>query len=248
MCWSLAASASMVAVGTVATAVSLRRRQPAIVPGIIAYFTMMEALQAVGYLYAGSCGSSANRAITLLSYLHIVFQPFVINAFAMHLVPAGVSQRLQRGVYAVCGLSAVFMLVQLVPLEWAGQCRLGQALCGLELCLRPGDWHIAWDIPYNGLSRPLEDALGTNFGFPTYAIAVFAMPLLYGAWRLAVFNALIGPGLSTYLTTNPNEAPAIWCLFSIGVILVAMTPAFMAQFRVERWPLWPRTWTAGPKL
>jgi hypothetical protein len=93
-----------------------------------------------------------------------------------------------------------------------------------------GDWHQAWDVPYNGLLVPLEDALGTWFGFPTYILAAFVVPLFYGAWRFVLFQALLGPILAGRLTSNPNEVPAIWCLFSVGIILISLVPFVRRQF------------------
>ena len=47
---------------------------------------VMEALQLVGYLVINQCDNPINQAVTLLSILHIVFQPFFINAFTLELV------------------------------------------------------------------------------------------------------------------------------------------------------------------
>ena len=44
------------------------------------YFTVMEGLQVWGYTVVDSCGTPQNQAVTLLSYLHIAFQPMVFNA------------------------------------------------------------------------------------------------------------------------------------------------------------------------
>ena len=63
-----------------------------------------------------------------------------------------------------------------------------------------------------------------NFGlptsFPSYVIAVFLVPILSGAWRFVIFHAVVGPGLASMLTDNPNEIPAIWCFFSIGIVVL----------------------------
>lgn len=242
MCWSAGASVAMVGIGTVVTGIAIARGQPRTIWLTLGYFTAMEALQAAGYSVIGQCGTPSNRAITLASYLHIVFQPFFINAFAMELVPGPVRARLRRGVFLCCGASAAIMLAQLVPFDWAGTCRPGMPLCGSELCLKAGEWHIAWDIPYSGLLLPVEDALGVHSGFPTYMLTVFLLPLAYGAWRFVVFHAVAGPILANLLTSNPNEGPAIWCLFSIGILLMGLSPLIRRQFEVERWFAWPRAW------
>lgn len=242
MCWSATASISMVGIGTVVTAVAASRGQPRAIWLTLGYFTVMEALQATGYAVVDQCGTASNQAITLLSYLHIVFQPFFINAFAMELVPGPVKARLRRGVYLCCAASSAVMLAQLYPFEWAGSCRPGAALCGDELCLVSGEWHIAWNIPYNGLLLPLENALGIQSAFPTYFLAAFVMPLAYGAWRLVIFHAIAGPILATALTGNPNEVPAVWCLFSIGILLIGLSPLIRRRFETTAWWAWPRSW------
>ena len=222
MCWGLPASIVMTAAGTIAVAATARR--PLAVPVTIGYFTLMEALQAVGYLRLDECGNALNQLDALLSYLHIVFQPFFINAFAMALVPTLVRPRTRVVVYSVCAACAVVMLVQLFPLTWAGVCRPGSSLCGPALCTVSGEWHIGWEVPFNGLLLPIERFLGFDATFPTYALAAFVLPIFYGAWRFVIFQALIGPILASLLTDNPNEMPAIWCLFSIGIVLSSLNP------------------------
>ena len=84
-------------------------------------------------------------------------------------------------------------------------------------------------MPLNGLfsSELLQ--------FPSYFLAVFVLPLVYGAWRFVMFHALAGPILAASLTTDPNEMPAIWCLFSIGIILISLSP--MIRHRVMGAPV-----------
>jgi hypothetical protein len=166
-----------------------------------------------------------NQSVTLLSYLHIAFQPLFINAFAMALIAGGVSTWMRRAVHLAGGASATTMLLQLYPFDWAGTCNEGSVLCAAALCTVSGDWHLAWNIPYNGLVPPLPLLPGTAWSFPSYLIAVFVVPLAYGAWRFVLFHALAGPILASLLTGNPNEVPAIWCLFSIGLVSVGVIPA-----------------------
>lgn len=240
MCWSATASMAMVGAGAGATAVCIRRGEPRAVSFALGYFTLMEALQAAGYAVVDDCGSAANRTITLLSYLHIAFQPLVINAFAMELVPGPVRQRIRTGVFAVAAASAGVMLLQLAP--GFGACRAGDPMCAEAWCLRSGEWHIAWEVPYNAMMAWADAALGTASGFPTYVLSVFLLPVLYGAWRFVVFHAVAGPMLALALTGDPDEMPAVWCLFSIGILVIALSPAIRRRFEAERWWAWPRGW------
>lgn len=244
MCWSETASFAFVGIGATATVLCRARGEPPVIWLTLGYFTAMEALQAGGYMVIDQCGTTANRALTLLSILHIIFQPFVINAFIMAMIPPEVRRRIARWVYGLCAVSAAVMLVQLLPIPALGQCQPGTNLCGDRLCLVSGDWHLAWDVPFNGLMVPVERALGTGFGFPTYMAVAFVLPALYGAWRFALVHALLGPILAGQLTSNPNEVPAIWCLVSLGIVLIGAVPAIRRHFLVTDWPLWPRAWRA----
>ena len=224
MCWSATASVAMVGIGAAAVAVTAARGDSRAIWLTLGYFTVMEALQVAGYAVVNECGTPANRTVTLLSYLHIAFQPLVINAFAMAIAPKAVSPRMQRRVYAAAGVCSAVVLLRLAPFDWAGVCRPGEIMCSTAFCTVSGDWHIAWEVPLNGLYSPLSDLFGRPIQFLEYHLAVFLLPLFYGAWRLVVFHMLAGPVLAGFLTSNPNEIPAIWCLFSIGLVLICLSP------------------------
>lgn len=198
----------------------------------------MEALQVAGYATVDQCSNPVNQVSSLLAYLHIVFQPFFINAFAMELVPQTVRARVRMATFICCGASAVVMLLQLYPFDWAGTCQAGSALCGSPLCTISGEWHIGWQIPVNDMLAPLANVPRLGTVFPTYMITVFLLPLLYGSWRFVVFHALVGPILAWQLTGNSNEAPAIWCLFSIGIVLIGISPAIRRRVEARRWWFW----------
>lgn len=220
MCWSASASIAMVAAGAAATAITLRRGEPPAIWATIGFFTVMEGLQAAGYAVVDQCGTRANQTITILSYLHIAAQPLFINAFAMAIAPAAPSARLRRWIWGLAALASALLLLRLVPVGAFGTCQPGEVLCGPAWCLRAGNWHIAWEVPLNDL----PNVLGLPIQFPSYMLAALVLPLVYGAWRFVVFHALVGPALASLLTTDPNEMPAIWCLFSIGILLIALSP------------------------
>lgn len=219
MCWSETASVGMVAIGSAATAVTYMRGDPKAIWLTLGYFTLMEGLQAVGYSFVDQCGAPENRLITQLSYLHIAFQPLFINAFAMAIAPEPVPPHVQSRVYGLCAVATAVLLFRLVPMDVLGQCQPGDILCGAAWCLISGDWHIGWEVPLNDLWR----GIGLPVQFPLYMAAAFLLPILYGSWRFVVFHAVAGPGLAMLLTGNPNEMPAIWCLFSIGLLVIGLS-------------------------
>lgn len=236
MCWSAGATATMVGLGAAATAVSVWRGDKPVFSATIGFFTLMEGLQLYGYSVINQCGTPQNETITLLSILHIVFQPLFINAFFLAFAAVALRPSAKVATYLLCGLSSVVMLMQLMPFSWAGLCEPGSILCGKAWCTISGDWHQAWTVPFNGMMTWLDRGLGQSWGFPTYMLAAFLLPALYGAWRLALFHLIAGPGLAGFLTRNPNEIPAVWCLFSISIVLVIMLPQLRRYFTWTPWP------------
>ncbi len=230
MWWGPGVSAAAMDAGIAVTIITVRRNAPAAFSIAIAWFTLMEALQWAGYLVINQCNNPVNEAITLLAMLHIVFQPFFINAFSLQLVPESMRRHARMPVYTFCAISSAIMLLQLYPFAWAGTCELGANLCGSTLCTVSGNWYLAWNIPYNGLLIHVDQMIGLKWGFPTYMVASFIVPLLYGAWRFTFFHAIFGPLLAARLTGNVNEVPAVWCLFSLGLVLIALNPVFRQNF------------------
>ncbi len=141
----------MTVVGIGATAYAAYKKEPAALWLALGYFSLMELLQAFAYSVIDQCSLPSNQIITLLGYLHIAFQPLFINLISMQFIPSDVRNKIQRPVYIVCFFSAIIMLLQLYPFEWAGQCKLEDILCVEQLCSVSGDWQIAWDIPLNGI-------------------------------------------------------------------------------------------------
>ncbi|MEN9390489.1 MAG: hypothetical protein RLZZ283_589 [Candidatus Parcubacteria bacterium] len=233
MCWSLEASAGLAIVGAAATIYSYRRGDSSLLWVPLAYFVGMEVLQALSYPVINNCTSTQNQLLTLLSYFHIAFQPFFFNALYMYFIPKGVRQRILPWVYAFCFAMAVIMLVRVYPIDGIAQCQVGSYLCGSELCTLTGSWHLAWSVPLN-------DALPY---VPAYALAVFILPLLYGSWKGVIFSVVTGPILSFLTTSNVNEQPAVWCLFSVAFLFLIFFTRLRDYLHVRSFFWWPKSWT-----
>jgi len=243
MCWSGQASAVLAVAGFGTTAYAAYRREPAAIWMPLGYFSLMEMLQAFTYSVIDQCGLPSNQIATLLGYLHIAFQPFFINAVSMHFIPDRVRAQIAPAVYALCFASAVFMLLQLYPFEWAGHCDPSMPLCGTRLCSVHGNWHIAWQVPTNGMCNGF--AAGPSHGFPSYFIAGIIVPILYGSWRMTLFHLMLGPWLAALTTNNMTEWPAVWCLLSIGLLTIAVKTPIRRVLYVRQWRLWPRSWRSN---
>jgi hypothetical protein len=68
-----------------------------------------------------------------------------------------------------------------------------------------------------------------------YVLAGFVVPVLYGSWRFTIYHILMGPFLAKLLTDNPNEWPAVWCLLSIGLLLIVVKTPIRKWLYVRRW-------------
>lgn len=238
MCWSGEASAGLAAAGFISTAVFYYRGESKVLCGALAYFSLMELLQAYTYTVIDECFNPSNQVATFLGYMHIAFQPFFINAVAMHFIPKSLRQRISTAVYTVCFGTAVIFMMRIYPFEWASLCyeksyhflfmpdlKFSMPFCGEQICSISGDWHIAWQIPASG-----------SFAMASvYMYAAFLLPLLYGCWRLVLYHLISGPLLSYLTTSNMNEWAAVWCLYSIGLILLVIKTPIRKYLYVSSW-------------
>lgn len=194
------------------------------------YFCAMELLQFFSYFYIDNCSATPNQLLTLLSYLHICLQPIFFNMMYMYFIPNEVRHKIQKYVYAFSFLMCMFIFSRLIPFEATAHCTSDQILCGTSFCSVRGDWHIAWEVPlYNT----------PYIGFiPSYFLAVFVLPLLYGSWRALLIGSIFGPVIAYLSTSNPNEQPAIWCLFSVALFLIVMSTRLEKILKVNKWFLW----------
>jgi hypothetical protein len=235
MCWSGQASAVLATIGTLSTAYAAYKKEPTTLWVCLGYFTLMEWLQAFTYSVIDNCALPENQIATLLGYLHISFQPFFINAVSLHFIDQRVARKIEAPVYMLCFTVSILMLIQLYPFTWAPPCQVSQdPLCSDILCSMHGNWHIAWYVPTTGV-------LGT---LPVYAFIAFAIPVLYGSWRFTLYHLLVGPLLAQATTSNSHEWPAVWCLFSIGMLLLVLKTPLRQILYVRSWPLWPKQFRA----
>lgn len=243
MCWSGEASAVLATLGLSSTAYFFYKKEPAGLCFALGYFSLMEALQAYTYTVIDQCGSPGNQVATLLGYIHIAFQPFFINAMTLHFIPKPVRDKIASTVYTLCFISTVCLLIRIYPFEWLRACFeaksriifLGQyfdsftvPFCGKRICSVSGAWHIAWEMP----------TTASFFLLNTYPFVAFIVPLFYGAWKVTLYSMLTGPFLAYLTTNNPNEWAAVWCLYSIGLLLILVKTPLRKMLYVNHWFWW----------
>jgi hypothetical protein len=214
MCWSGEASFTLATVGFAGAYLSARYKHPTARWLPLAYFSCMEALQGFTYMWIGKCGNDYNTVLTILSYIHIAFQPFFINMFALSFKPQ--AWKHWGMIASACTLSTMVMLSMLMFPGFPANCSPpDQTICGAVTCSYHGNWHIAWMLQLSNLDPH----------YFSYIFVAFVVPLFYGAWRVVLYHALFGPLLMFLLSSNKDEQPAIWCLLSIGILLATHIPA-----------------------
>lgn len=226
MCWSGAVSATLAVAGTAGAVYFYRKGEPKALCVSLLYFTLIEFLQTWSYLVVDECQNPANVLATTLSYLHVSLQPFFFNALALHFIPEGPRRKIQPVVYSLCAVASAAMLVRIMPLDWDRYCYqiayyvpfmkflvYQVPFCGVETCSTSGSWHIEWAIKA-GYNWYLDRA---------YFYTAFLLPLLYGSWRAVLYGLVAGPGLALLTSSSANEFAAVWCLYSVGLILLLMS-------------------------
>ncbi|MCX7338303.1 MAG: DUF5765 domain-containing protein [Alphaproteobacteria bacterium] len=243
MCWSGEASTVLATIGLSSCAYAAYKKEPAAIWVCLGYFSLMEALQAYTYSVIDQCSLPSNQIATLLGYLHIAFQPFFINSISMYFVPDAVRKKIQGPVFCLCFAAAIIMILQVYPFDWAGTCAPSRVLCGKSLCSFHGNWHIAWDVPVNGIWNQVLDIPILkhilHHGYP-YMLVAFFLPVIYGSWRMTLYHLIAGPTLAHLLTNNKNEQPAVWCLLSIGFLLILVETPLRRILHVKKWPFYPK--------
>ncbi|MBW2996508.1 hypothetical protein KY332_04380 [Candidatus Woesearchaeota archaeon] len=232
MCWTLSISILMAVIGFAAAGYLFYKKESKLLWIPMAWFGLMETLQAFTYFTLGNCTPS-NQVLTYLSYLHIAFQPFFINAIVLYFIPERTRKNIIGWVFTLAFVATIFMLVKLYPFAWAGQCAPGTVLCGENLCSVEGNFHLAWQIPFNDFGGIIS-----IFMLIAYPFVVFVLPFIYGSWKAASFNILAGPVLAYALTNNPNEWPAVWCLLSVAYVSIVLFPKLRNKLKVKKWYFW----------
>lgn len=239
MCWSGQASAVLATVGLTTAIYVARKGESKELWMPLTYFALMELLQAFTYIYIDLCDNPSNQILTLLGYIHIAFQPFFANMVAMYFIPEKVKLKIRTTVYTLCAIGAIAILIKMYPMAWAGDCNIGiEGFCGPQVCSVSGAWHIAWQLPLNGLlSEPIIWLNDFNWGLHAiaYILVGFIMPMCYGSWRFVIFHYFVGPWISDVTTDDPNEYVAVWCLFSIALCLSVIKTPIRKYLHVRKW-------------
>jgi hypothetical protein len=195
----------------------------------VAYFALSGALQTFSHTIANQCALPANQVTAWLMYLHLCFQPFFINAVALHFIDRKVASKIDLHAYTICFTAMTVMLLRGYPLSWAGHCDPDSTImCGEHICTINDGWLQAWTIPVS----PLQDHI------PWYFLAAIATPLLYGSWRFILLYAACCPFMAYLITSNMGEWPGVNTLLTIPFLFAMSMDNFRSLMVIRRWLGW----------
>ena len=212
----------------------------------IAFFCLMEALQAVQQfssvlaadLSDPNCRLAWNQFLTVLGYVHIMFQPYFTNKYFEAFRPAMGKAWAHEAVawkvvFRMCLAYAALGLLRLAlmpaynadELEDGHRTYLnvsGDWLEGEQLCTYRGAVHLAWAFPLPKASYLLG-------GMGTHSFLMFVPVLCIGGLReldACSFLLLTGPVLGMAIAPRLEQA-SVWCFFSIAQLLIGLTSSVL---------------------
>lgn len=186
----------------------------------IIFLALKEWIQYESYKVLDTCNEK-NKWLTVLSWVHISWQPFFLNMFFSYFAPN--QWREYKFVLMLCIIYAICNMVRIKELRYNGiTSRCSQTekhICQPKTCSYPGVYHMAYGFE-------LQSA-DTNFTIPslfTYALLSFAPVFILGPRILGLLNLLvvIFAFAITHKGSRDGEMAAIWCLNSFWLAIVGV--------------------------
>lgn len=187
----------------------------------IDYFTSMEALQCIQYFWIDECDNPINKALSWVGFLHICFQPLVLNL--------GISWRVSRHnryvvdtvIVPLCMIAGVFFSSRMFLAD-EFPCPVGlDPLCATDTCTYMGSIHLTWRFKMRASNLWTPGAWSHHF-------LMFAPAILTGNPLTSLFLFITGPIMGHYVTNwDLSEWASIWCYFSVLQVMCSLGIAHM---------------------
>jgi hypothetical protein len=194
-----------------------------------AYFGLMEIIQGLMYFELQHSSERSVIFLVYLAYLHVCFQPLVFNYWlGIFILPE------KRQIYdfslKLSFVGGLLLFSRIFVTDITPLCSSFEALCNATPKIYYGFHHIAWALP---LTAP-----GWSYITPSIALHMFLFfvpGFLFGLYRFMLLMIIMGPFLSSLISVDSNEQPAIWCV--IGLWLLALTVWAVLYNKLPRWLL-----------
>ena len=199
----------------------------------IAYFSIMEIFQSIQYYSISHNLHKLNVFVTMLSYIHICFQPLFFNMFQAGYKNDSDKTYIQI-VYPLCILGGLGMLLRLkhfsslydhlyeyfLNMHTIDTCSCTNYVDYFEsnrtLAFIGAENHVGWEI---NLFKPIYLTYGLNLhGFLTFYLPIAVEKRI----TLPTLIYFVGMIFSSFLSNNLHVQPAIWCLIHIPISILGI--------------------------
>lgn len=234
MCFSGEASAVFAALGLISSWwVYTKTSNIELASGIFFFFTM-EFLQVIQYYfladnqYSPICGTTANKILTLLGFLHICLQPYFCHVINASLTKSCKYKDRYNIIKRLCLIGGFLLFsryfLSFIPslntmdvsnnksTEWLR----GDSLCTFKT---EAMWHLGWSVP---MADPSYYVMGAGIHSFLMFAPFFALYEKKGMVLQGVFLFLFGPVTASMISDNLMEQASIWCFFSIAQISIML--------------------------
>ena len=185
--------------------------------GPILYFAFMEFLQYCGYLSIEYQNKYINKLLSILIYIHIGFQPFIINVWFSNFIPLANLIFIPL-ILKICFVSGIFWISRLF--FWWKKTGLlcdvnNEPGCGINTELLNGKIHLYQTVKLRA----------TNYLTPSIFMHffLFFIPILFLNVNMFIYFILLLSGIIGWsLSKNKHEAASIWCIIALPVFLLSL--------------------------
>ena len=182
----------------------------------IFYLTVMEILQYFSYLALRKNQSKLLKILTVITYIHICFQPLVINIWFSNYIPDSYLPRMATIIQLclIIGLFLVLRLNEIIAVPDDKLCNIRREdMCDTESLIREGKSHLY----YLFRVRAPEYTVPSLF---VHFLFVFFPAILLKIKVIPYLSIVVGY-IIAYLISYPKEAAAVWCAFSVPSALIS---------------------------
>lgn len=215
--WTLTSLATCTIAGLITMSVNADIR----ITAPIFFLAIKEWIQYESYKVLDTCNKK-NQWLTVLSWVHISWQPFFINLFFSYFTPS--KWREYKLVLILCAIYAICNIVRIKELRIGGiktRCAPSEkkAVCQPKTCSYPGVYHLAY-----GFELESADTSLLVPSFFTYVLLSFGPVFVLGPRLLGFLHALVAiiAMIITHKGTRDGEFAAIWCLNSFWLAVVGL--------------------------
>lgn len=219
--WSIVSLSVMVTSCIVCTYMNVTWR----IIAMLFFLAFKELLQLLLY-YNIEC-TLTNKVLSVLSWIHISFQPFFILLFCSAFSK---TPKLYNIPLILASVYAIFNILRIKELRPGGinyQCSVLDkvvSVCRPQTCSYQGRYHLAYGFEL--ASADGQDGFLFVPSFFSYMLLSFVVPFAIGDWQIASIHALVAFASSRFASWDTGEAAALWCLNSFWIGLLALYYAF----------------------